>query len=103
MLVFLQEVFTEVSSKCFQLTSEESYRGHVFWDELFLAQCYRQFPKAIKPMLLYRYYRLDAARDIAKKAILEIGFVTLLSMAWEVLVSHGNQRDQEMKAHSKFT
>ena len=49
--------------------SGEGYRGHVFWDaEIFLLPFYLYtFPKVARNMLLYRYRRLDAAREIAKE------------------------------------
>jgi len=49
--------------------SGEGYRGHIFWDaEIFLFPFYLfTFPKIAKNMLLYRYRRLDAAREIAKQ------------------------------------
>ena len=48
--------------------SGEGYRGHVFWDtEIFMLPFYAYIvPKVAKNMLLYRYNRLDQARDIAK-------------------------------------
>lgn len=47
----------------------EAYRGHVFWDELFILPFYIQrLPEVAKTTLLYRYHRLDAARAIAKEA-----------------------------------
>ena len=48
--------------------SGEGYRGHIFWDaEIFLLPFYLwTFPKVAKNMLLYRYNRLDASRQIAK-------------------------------------
>ena len=47
----------------------EGYRGHVFWDaEIFLMPFYLfNFPEVAKNMLLYRYKRLDKAREIALK------------------------------------
>lgn len=46
----------------------EAYRGHVFWDELFVFPFYMiRFPEIAESMLLYRYFRLDTARDNAKK------------------------------------
>lgn len=46
----------------------EAYRGHIFWDELFILPFYAMhFPEAAKAMLLYRYRRLDKARDYAKE------------------------------------
>lgn len=47
----------------------EAYRGHVFWDELFILPLYvLRLPAAARSALLYRYRRLDAARDIARAA-----------------------------------
>jgi len=46
----------------------EAYRGHIFWDELFILPFYAMhFPEAAKAMLMYRYRRLDAAREYAKE------------------------------------
>jgi len=47
----------------------EGYRGHVFWDtEIFLLPFYiYAFPEIAKNLLIYRYHRLHAAREIAKK------------------------------------
>ena len=45
------------------------YRGHVFWDtEIFVFPFYLfTSPQTSRDLLLYRYYRLDAARENAKK------------------------------------
>ncbi|WP_051261585.1 beta-phosphoglucomutase family hydrolase [Desulfovibrio inopinatus] len=44
----------------------EAYRGHVFWDELYILPFYNlHFPEISKALLLYRYRRLDAAREYA--------------------------------------
>ena len=47
----------------------EAYRGHIFWDELFifpfLSLC---FPQLSRALLLYRYRRLDQARRNAVEA-----------------------------------
>ena len=46
----------------------EAYRGHIFWDELFILPFYAMhFPEAAKSMLMYRYRRLDEARKYAKE------------------------------------
>ncbi|HEO64113.1 MAG TPA: glycoside hydrolase family 65 protein, partial [Candidatus Omnitrophica bacterium] len=47
----------------------EGYRGHIFWDtEIFLVPFYLfNFPEVAKSLLLYRYKRLDIARQLAKK------------------------------------
>jgi len=46
----------------------EAYRGHIFWDELFILPFYNMhFPDTVKSVLLYRYRRLDRARAYAKE------------------------------------
>lgn len=46
----------------------EAYRGHIFWDELFILPFYSMnFPETAKATLLYRYNRLDKAREYAKE------------------------------------
>lgn len=46
----------------------EAYRGHIFWDELFIQPFYNlHCPHVTKSMLMYRFRRLKAARDYAKK------------------------------------
>lgn len=46
----------------------EAYRGHVFWDEMFILPFYTlHYPELTKQLLMYRYRRLDAARDYAKQ------------------------------------
>lgn len=47
----------------------EVYRGHIFWDELFvLPFFYFRFPSLAREILLYRYRRLNAARNAARAA-----------------------------------
>src|SRR3546814_17275877 len=42
----------------------EAYRGHVFWDELFILPFLNfHLPEIARGLLLYRYRRLPAARD----------------------------------------
>ncbi|MCD4736893.1 MAG: HAD hydrolase-like protein, partial [Bacteroidales bacterium] len=46
----------------------EAYRGHIFWDELFILPLYNLFfPEVVKSALLYRYRRLEKARKYAKE------------------------------------
>ena len=46
----------------------EAYRGHIFWDELFILPFYSMnFPETARATLLYRYNRLDKAREYAKE------------------------------------
>jgi trehalose 6-phosphate phosphatase len=50
----------------------EAYRGHVFWDELFVLPVLNlRLPELSRSLLEYRYYRLPAAR----RAALESGHV----------------------------
>ncbi|WP_281180763.1 trehalose-phosphatase [Nocardia lijiangensis] len=47
----------------------EAYRGHVFWDELFVFPVLNlRFPAITKALLGYRYRRLPAARQAAAEA-----------------------------------
>ncbi|MFI6848998.1 glycoside hydrolase family 65 protein [Kitasatospora sp. NPDC050467] len=47
----------------------EAYRGHVFWDELFVLQLLNlRFPELARAVLRYRHRRLDAARQAAREA-----------------------------------
>jgi beta-phosphoglucomutase family hydrolase len=44
----------------------EAYRGHIFWDELFILPLYNiHFPDVVKAALMYRYNRLPEARKYA--------------------------------------
>ncbi len=46
----------------------EAYRGHIFWDELFIIPFFiLHFPEIAKADLMYRYRRLDAAREYARE------------------------------------
>jgi beta-phosphoglucomutase family hydrolase len=45
----------------------EAYRGHIFWDELYILPLYNMhFPEVTRAVLLYRYQRLDQARNYAQ-------------------------------------
>jgi trehalose/maltose hydrolase-like predicted phosphorylase len=47
----------------------EAYRGHVFWDELFVLPFLSlRFPEIVRSLLLYRWRRLPAARRAASEA-----------------------------------
>ncbi|KAF1297826.1 glycosyl hydrolase [Enterococcus sp. JM4C] len=49
----------------------EAYRGHIFWDELFILPFYIiHFPETARQLLMYRYQRLDTAKQAAK----EVGY-----------------------------
>jgi trehalose/maltose hydrolase-like predicted phosphorylase len=46
----------------------EAYRGHIFWDELYILPFYHiHFREIVRSVLMYRYRRLDAARDYARE------------------------------------
>lgn len=46
----------------------EAYRGHVFWDEIFILPFFfYNFPDIARALLMYRYKRLDGARKLAKE------------------------------------
>ena len=45
----------------------EAYRGHIFWDEIYIFPFLNlRFPEITRGLLLYRYRRLDAARALAR-------------------------------------
>jgi alpha,alpha-trehalase len=47
----------------------EAYRGHIFWDELFIFPLLNlRVPEITRSLLMYRYGRLDEARDAAREA-----------------------------------
>ncbi|MDQ5810654.1 MAG: glycoside hydrolase family 65 protein [Actinomycetota bacterium] len=47
----------------------EAYRGHVFWDELYIYPFLNfRLPEITRELLMYRYRRLDRARAAAKEA-----------------------------------
>lgn len=47
----------------------EAYRGHIFWDELFIFPLLNsRLPKITRALLLYRYRRLGRARAAAREA-----------------------------------
>lgn len=46
----------------------EAYRGHIFWDELFILPFYTlRSPEIAKSLLMYRYRRLSKAKEYAKE------------------------------------
>ncbi|SFU97897.1 glycoside hydrolase family 65 protein [Halomonas korlensis] len=47
----------------------EAYRGHIFWDELFIFPFLNyRIPEITRALLCYRYRRLDEARHLAREA-----------------------------------
>ena len=46
----------------------EAYRGHIFWDQLYVLPFYiANFPETARSVLMYRYRRLDKAREYAEE------------------------------------
>lgn len=46
----------------------ESYRGHIFWDEIMVMPFYaKHFPETAKAMLMYRYNRIEKAKEAAQQ------------------------------------
>jgi len=46
----------------------EAYRGHIFWDEMYVMPFYDlHFPQSARSALMYRYRRLPAARQAAQE------------------------------------
>ncbi|MCF6158875.1 MAG: glycoside hydrolase family 65 protein [wastewater metagenome] len=70
----------------------EAYRGHIFWDELFIFPYLNlRIPVLTRSLLLYRYRRLDKARMAAR----EEGFRGAL-FPWQ---SGSNGREETQKLH----
>ncbi|SDB07699.1 haloacid dehalogenase superfamily, subfamily IA, variant 3 with third motif having DD or ED [Desulfonatronum thiosulfatophilum] len=45
----------------------EAYRGHIFWDEIYILPFFDlHFPEISRSLLLYRYHRLNGAREYAR-------------------------------------
>ena len=70
----------------------EAYRGHIFWDELFIFPFFNfRFPAIARGLLDYRYRRLDAARRLADEA----GFKGAM-YPWQ---SGSNGREESQRLH----
>jgi alpha,alpha-trehalase len=70
----------------------EAYRGHIFWDELFIFPLINlRLPEITKALLMYRYRRLDEARMAAQ----ESGFKGAM-YPWQ---SGSNGREESQKLH----
>jgi len=70
----------------------EAYRGHVFWDELFIFPFFNlRFPEIARALIDYRYHRLDAARRLAKA----VGFKGAM-YPWQ---SGSNGREESQRLH----
>lgn len=70
----------------------EAYRGHIFWDELFVYPVLTpRMPAATRALLLYRCHRLPAARQAAREA----GFVGAM-YPWQ---SGSDGREESQRVH----
>lgn len=70
----------------------EAYRGHIFWDELYILPFYFiHYPEIAKSVLMYRYRRLENARLYAK----EYGFKGAM-FPWQ---SGSDGREETQKFH----
>lgn len=70
----------------------EAYRGHVFWDELFIYPYLNlHLPELVRSLLLYRYRRLPEARWGARQA----GFAGAM-YPWQ---SGSNGREESQQVH----
>jgi alpha,alpha-trehalase len=70
----------------------EAYRGHIFWDDLFVFPYVNlRVPELAQALLMYRYRRLDEARRLARSA----GFDGAM-FPWQ---SASSGREETPKAH----
>lgn len=70
----------------------EAYRGHIFWDELFIFPMLNlQVPEITRSLLMYRYRRLNEARNAARAA----GFKGAM-YPWQ---SGSNGREESQEVH----
>lgn len=76
--------------------SGEAYRGHIFWDELYILPFYDlRFPEISKALLTYRYERLPGARQYAA----EHGYVGAM-YPWQT-ADGGEEETQEVHYNPK--
>ncbi|BCS88283.1 beta-phosphoglucomutase family hydrolase [Pseudodesulfovibrio sediminis] len=69
----------------------EAYRGHIFWDEVYIQPFFdTNFPEISKALLMYRYNRLDAAREYAR----ENGYIGAM-YPWQT-ADDGSEETQEV-------
>jgi alpha,alpha-trehalase len=74
----------------------EAYRGHIFWDELFIFPFLTySVPEITRALLMYRYRRLDQARELAEDA----GFRGAM-FPWQS-GSDGREETQQMHLNPK--
>lgn len=74
----------------------EAYRGHIFWDELFIFPFLTfRIPEVTRSLLRYRHRRLDAARRLAREA----GFAGAM-YPWQS-GSDGREESQQLHLNPK--
>ncbi|MBI2785187.1 MAG: glycoside hydrolase family 65 protein, partial [Legionella longbeachae] len=74
----------------------EAYRGHVFWDEIFILPFFFfSYPEIARSLLMYRYYRLNSARKLA----LECGYQGVM-FPWQS-ASNGEEETQRFHLNPK--
>ena len=74
----------------------EAYRGHIFWDELFIFPLLNwRLPEITRRLLMYRYRRIDAARTAAR----ENGYEGAM-FPWQS-GSDGREESQELHLNPK--
>jgi trehalose/maltose hydrolase-like predicted phosphorylase len=74
----------------------EAYRGHIFWDELFVFPFLNlQLPELARSLLMYRYRRMPEARRAAREA----GFKGAM-FPWQS-GSNGREESQELHLNPK--
>lgn len=70
----------------------EAYRGHIFWDELFIFPFLNlRIPELTRSLLTYRFRRMHAARDLAREA----GFAGAM-FPWQ---SGSDGREESQRLH----
>ncbi|MFW6037618.1 MAG: glycoside hydrolase family 65 protein [Desulfonatronovibrio sp.] len=70
----------------------EAYRGHIFWDELFIFPSFNlRIPEITRTLLMYRYRRLNEARSAASRS----GYQGAM-YPWQ---SGSNGREEAQKMH----
>ena len=70
----------------------EAYRGHIFWDELYIFPfIFYHIPELARSLLMYRYHRLPMAREAAGKVGLKGAM-----FPWQ---SGSNGREESQKIH----
>lgn len=70
----------------------EAYRGHIFWDELFITPFFNiRLPEITRNVLMYRFHRLEKAREAAAREGLKGAMYP-----WQ---SGSNGREESQRVH----